>query len=215
MSSLGERVKKTRKENTDNLRKGVLEAVLKIYNAKELAKQDVCPLCGCVIGEYTWTVTNFEKDLKPIGLSGVQCSNSSCLLHNGIVYEEECKRLAEWQRGNIKNPVIRGLDEEKDPNRFKWQLAKDKKKIREAVKGMAERMEFSDSSTWPVGEKGKTASMKFEIVMVFDYSDYHGGSTIHQELFKTIEEMDYKIFYVFTEWQNKKVKIMIEKEVAV
>lgn len=97
MSSVGDRARKMRKEKKDNLRKGVLEAVLQVYNARKLAKMDLCPLCGRRIGEYTWTFTNFEKGLKPIGISGVQCSNKGCLLHNGIIYEDEGKRLAEWQ----------------------------------------------------------------------------------------------------------------------
>jgi hypothetical protein len=98
MSSVGERVKKIRKEKKDNLRKGVLEAVLKIYNARELAKLDLCPLCGRLIGEYTWTIIN-HGNFDTIGLSGVQCSNNSCLLHNGIIYEDENKRLVAWQSG--------------------------------------------------------------------------------------------------------------------
>lgn len=97
MSSVGDRVRKIRKEKKDNLRKGVLEAVLKVYNAQELAKMDLCPLCGRRIGEHTWTITDFVDGKSPIGLSGVQCMNKGCLLHNGIIYEEEGGRLREWQ----------------------------------------------------------------------------------------------------------------------
>lgn len=86
----------------ESIRKDVLEAVLKHHNARELAKMKECPLCGKSIGEYTWTITNFERDLRPIGLSGVQCSNRGCLLHNGIIYEDEGERLKKWQADNAR-----------------------------------------------------------------------------------------------------------------
>lgn len=105
--TLGERVKKERKEKKDAIRKGVLEAVLKHYNARDLAMLVSCPLCGYRIGEYTWTVIN-HSNFDAIGLSGAQCSNRGCLLHNGIIYEGENKRLAKWQARN-KEHKIKGM----------------------------------------------------------------------------------------------------------
>ena len=125
LEELNVEAEKVRKVRKAEIRKGVLGALLKIYDARGLAMLVTCPLCGHQIGEYTWTFTNFEKGLNPIGISGVQCSNEGCLLHNGIIYEVEGKRLAEWQgqlkdwvikdfkgdEKSLKNPIVRGIDE--------------------------------------------------------------------------------------------------------
>jgi len=219
------------------IRKGVLEALLKVYNARGLAMLVSCPLCGYNIGEYTWTITNFEKGLKPIGLSGVQCANKGCLLHNGIIYEDEAKRLAEWQGKVVYDDLTeqKKIDEiiareaaagvtvvhdgnvlrvvEKDPNRLRIQLGEDRLKIRKAAGSTEDRIGFIDFSAEPtdVGEK----STKLEMVMTVNCSDVHGSSMIGSSIFKSIEYLGYKVWYVFVDWQNKKVKIMIEKDVAI
>lgn len=207
--TLGERARKVAKERDDNLRKDVLEAVLKHYKARELARLDVCPLCGCLIGQYTWTITNFAKGLDPIGLSGAQCTNGSCLLHNGIIYEDEGKRLAEWQAGGSKHPVVRGLDEdEKDPNRFKIQLWTEQ----ETIKNATTMMEFKEVSVNP-SKDGKI--MKFEMKMESTQRSVgtHASSWGH-ELFEAIEEMGYRIWWMSPDWVSNRLMIIIRKEVV-
>ena len=84
---------------SEAIRTDVMLALAKHYGAKEMAKLEKCPLCGFRIGEYTWTIMNF-KNQDTIGLTGVQCSNEGCILHRGIVYEEEGERLKAWQAKN-------------------------------------------------------------------------------------------------------------------
>lgn len=200
----------TYKDYKEPIRKGVLEVLLKIYNARGLAMLVTCPLCGGQIGEYTWTFTNFEKGLKPIGISGVQCSNKGCLLHNGIIYESEAKRLAEWQSSGGVNPVIRGLDEEeKDPNRFKQQLVADREKIKNATT----MMEFEEASVNP-SKGGMTMRFMMKLKSRRPNMAVH-ATALGRMLLSEINDQGYMISWIDATWPDMILTIIIEKEVEV
>lgn len=215
MMAIGELVKMAEEKRKADIRKGVLNAVLKVYTAREMAKLDACPLCGRLIEEYTWTITNFEKGQKPIGISGVQCANESCLLHNGIIYEDEGKRLAEWQ-GQLKewvNKDFKGdeksLKKEQDPDRWKNQLLVDREKIEDVTT----LMEVVEDSVNPA-ESGKTMRFKMKLKSMRAGRSVH-ASSLGRSMLTEIEDLGYTITWVDADWQEQRITIIIQKEVPI